>query len=110
VNLSALTGRGLAKLFPAIDRALAAARTELPTGELNRIFEHAVARRSPPVEGGRPFKVFYATQVGSEPPTFLLFTNRLLPKTHSYRRYLENRLREALALPGVPVRLVLRRR
>jgi GTP-binding protein len=110
VNVSALTGRGVEKLFPAIDRALAGYGRKLGTGEVNRLFEGAIRRVSPPTLGGRPWKLYYATQVSSEPPTFMLFANRALPRTHHYRRYLENRLRGELDLAGVPLRLVVRRR
>lgn len=110
VNVSALTGRGVDKLFPAIERTLTAYRTELTTGEVNRFFDQALARNRPPQEKGRPWKVYYATQVGTAPPTFMLFANRTLPRSHTYRRYLENRLRDELVLPGVPIRLVIRRR
>jgi GTP-binding protein len=110
VNVSALTGRGIDKLFPAIDRALAAHATQLGTGETNRLLEEVLRRRKPPVVAGKVWKVFYATQVTTGPPTFMLFANRSLPRSHSYRRYLENRFREALDLPGVPVRLVIRGR
>ncbi len=110
VNLSALTGRGVEKLFPAIDRTLAGHATKLSTGEVNRLFESAIRRVSPPSLGGRPWKLYYATQVSSGPPTFMLFANRTLPRNHNYRRYLENRLRRELDVPGVPLRLVVRRR
>jgi GTP-binding protein len=110
VNLSALSGRGVEKLFPALDRALAAYTTRLPTGEVNRLFEAAVQRVQPPAEGGRPWKLYYATQVATAPPTFMLFANRALSRNAHYRRYLENRLRQELDLAGVPVRLVIRRR
>jgi GTP-binding protein len=113
VNLSALTGRGVDKLFPAIDRALAGHNLRLGTGEVNRLFESAMKQVAPPSTGGRggpAWRLYYATQVASGPPTFMLFANRALPRNHHYRRYLENRLRDELDLPGVPVRLVVRRR
>ncbi len=110
VNLSALTARGVEKIFPAIDRALAAYNTRLTTAEVNRLFEAAVKRVQPPAEGGRPWKLYYATQVSTAPPTFMLFANRALSRNANYRRYLENRLRQDLDLAGVPVRLVIRRR
>jgi GTPase len=110
VNVSALTGRGVEKLFPAIDRALAGYATRLGTAEVNRLFESAIRKVSPPSLGGRPWKLYYATQVSSGPPTFMLFSNRALPRNHNYRRYLENRLRDQLDLAGVPLRLVVRRR
>ncbi len=110
VNVSALTGRAVDKLFPALDRTLEAYGTQISTSEVNRIFGEAVQRTRPPAEHGWPWKLYYATQVSTEPPVFMLFANRTLRRSDSYRRYLENRLREALDLPGVPVRLVIRKR
>ncbi len=110
VNVSALSGRGVEKLFPQIDHTLDAYHTRLGTGEVNRLFEASTQRVQPPAENGQPWKVYYATQVSTAPPTFMLFCNRTLPKNSHYRRYLENRLREDLDLPGVPVRLVIRKR
>jgi len=110
VNVSALSGRGVDRLFPPIDRALAAYNLRLGTGEVNRIFEAAVKRVAAPAHGGRPWKLYYATQVSTAPPTFMLFANRPLSRNEHYRRYLENRLRDALEVPGVPLRLVIRRR
>jgi GTP-binding protein len=111
VNVSALSGRGVEKLWGPIDRALKAYHTKLGTGQLNRIIEAAMKRVSPPsIPGHHPWKVYYTTQVSAAPPTFMLFANKTLPRAHHYRRYLENRLREELDLPGVPVRLVIRKR
>jgi GTP-binding protein len=110
VNLSALSGRGIEKLFPLLDHVLDAYHTRLSTGEINRLFEAATNRVQPPAENGHPWKMYYATQVSTAPPTFMLFCNRTLPKNSHYRRYLENRLREDLDLAGVPVRLVIRKR
>jgi GTP-binding protein len=110
VNLSALTGRGIEKLWGPIEKTLAAYHLKLSTGQLNRLFEGFIRKVSPPAIGGAPWKLYYVTQVSSAPPTFMLFANRALPRNSHYRRYLENRLREALDLAGVPVRLVVRRR
>jgi GTP-binding protein len=110
VNVSALSGRGVEKLWGAIDQALAGYRTKLSTGQLNRLFEAAIRKVAPPAVQGNPWKLYYTTQVSTGPPTFMLFANRTLPRNHHYRRYLENRLREELDLPGVPVRLVIRQR
>jgi GTP-binding protein len=110
VNVSALSGRGVEKLWGPIDRALAAYNVRLTTGQLNRLFEGFVKRVAPPSLGGAPWKLYYVTQVSTAPPTFMLFANRPLPRNSHYRRYLENRLREELDLAGVPVRLVVRKR
>ena len=110
VNVSAVTGRGVAKLLPQVQEALKGFRAHLGTGEVNRLFETAVRDHQPPSDRGKAWKLFYATQVTSGPPTFMLFANRTLPKASPYRRYLENRVRAALGLPGIPIRLVIRRR
>jgi GTP-binding protein len=110
VNVSALSGRGVDKLWGPIDKALAAYHLKLSTGQLNRLFEGFVKKVAPPALHGAPWKLYYVTQVATAPPTFMLFANRTIPRTSHYRRYLENRLREELDLPGVPVRLVVRKR
>jgi GTP-binding protein len=110
INVSALTGRGVEKLWKPIDHALKAYHIRLSTGQLNRFFENAIKRVSPPALHGAPWRLYYSTQVSTAPPTFMLFANRAMPRNHHYRRYLENRLREELDLPGVPVRLVVRKR
>ena len=110
VNVSALTGRGIDKLWGPIDKALESYNLKLSTGQLNRLFEGFIRKVAPPALSGAPWKLYYVTQVSTAPPTFMLFANRLLPRNSHYRRYLENRLREELDLAGVPVRLVVRRR
>jgi GTP-binding protein len=110
VNVSAATGRGVAKVLPAVAGALAGFHARLGTGEVNRLFEQAVRAHAAPSRDGREWKLYYATQVGEGPPTFMLFANRPLPRNDPYRRYLANRAREGMGLAGVPVRLVIRRR
>ncbi|MFQ5350176.1 MAG: ribosome biogenesis GTPase Der [Thermoanaerobaculia bacterium] len=111
LNVSAESGRGLEKLFPMAAEALTDFHHELSTGDVNRLFEGAVARHNPPILSGKQWKLFYATQVGTGPPAFLLFANRRLPRGHSYRRYLTNSVRrEVGGLPGIPIRLTVRRR
>ena len=110
VNISALTGRRLDRLLPEVDRALERFRLELSTSEVNRILERAVAQHQAPQVRHRPWRLFYATQVTTAPPTFMLFANRTLEKESTYRRYLENRLRDELDLSGIPLRLVVRQR
>ena len=110
VNLSALSGRRIDRLLPAIDVCLERQRLQLGTGEVNRLFERAVLRHQAPQHHGSPWKLFYATQVQTAPPTFMLFANRVLERSDTYRRYLENSLRAELDLGGVPIRLVIRKR
>ena len=111
VNISALSGRGMDKVFAAVQRVLAGFEQQLGTSEINRLFEQATQRHNPPADKGKPWKLFYATQVSTRPPTFMLFANKTLPRTSTYRRYLENYLRRSLDLPGgIPTRLVIRKR
>ncbi|MCP4201744.1 MAG: ribosome biogenesis GTPase Der [bacterium] len=110
VNLSAETGRGLDKVFPAVERVRVAYRVSLATSEVNRIFQRAVSRHQAPAERGKPWNLLYATQVKTGPPTFVLFANRSLPRNASYRRYLENFLRRELGLSGVPIHLKIKTR
>jgi GTP-binding protein len=110
VNLSAESGRGVAKLLPAVDEVREAHRIELGTSEVNRLFERAVARHHAPAIRGRPWKFYYATQVNTAPPTFMIFANSPLARGSSFRRYLENVVRRELDLRGVPARLVVRKR
>jgi len=110
VNVSATSGRGVEKLFPVIDRTLDALKRDLPTSDVNRLFERYTQRHRPPTVRGRPWRMYYATQVSTSPPTFMVFANRTLPKSSSYRRYLENCLRQELQLAGIPIRLVIRKR
>jgi GTP-binding protein len=112
--VSAKTGRGVEKLFPLIRGLGEAFRREIPTAELNRWLQEAVARHEPAMgqRGARkrPIKFFYATQTGTGPPTFTLFCTEPEAVQPAYRRFLENRLRERYGLEGVPVRLRLRAR
>ncbi|MCY3968891.1 MAG: ribosome biogenesis GTPase Der [Acidobacteria bacterium] len=110
VNVSALTGRGIGGILPALDRVRERHRLRVPTSELNRVTRRIVDRHQPPAERGRPWRFFYAAQVHETPPTFLLFANRRLKRGDTYRKYLENQLRRAFDLDGVPLRIVVRER
>lgn len=114
LTVSARTGLRLPRIFPLVRRLARAARLRIPTPELNRWLQEAVAAHEPAMaQRGprkRPLKFFYATQVGERPPTFVLFCTEPAAVKESYRRYLENRLRERFDLEGAPVRLQLRAR
>ncbi|MBV9252152.1 MAG: ribosome biogenesis GTPase Der [Acetobacteraceae bacterium] len=108
VPLSALTGRGVDKLLPAVREAYAVWNRRLPTAELNRWFEQALARHPPPLVEGRRLKLRYITQPKARPPTFVAFGTRAERIPEDYQRYLINGLRESFDLPGTPIRLQLR--
>jgi GTP-binding protein len=105
--LSAKTGRGVSETLALATELLAQASQRVTTGELNRVLEGALRARSPSSDGHR-VRIHYATQAEVCPPTFVLFVNdkRLIGK--DYLRYLENRVREELPFPEVPLRFVLR--
>ncbi|HET6832286.1 MAG TPA: ribosome biogenesis GTPase Der [Acidimicrobiales bacterium] len=102
--ITALTGRGVHKLFPALARSVDAYHRRIPTGRVNAVIQEAQQAHAAP--GGA--RVLYATQGAAEPPTFTLFVNRELPRT--YLRYLERKLREAFDLGATPLKIRVRRR
>ncbi len=109
--VSATKGWGIETLFETIDRVALAHRGHIGTGVLNRLIGEAVAAHEPPADaGGRRLRVFYATQPETSPPTVVLFVNEPSRMPESYRRYLEHAIRSGFDLPGVPLKLVLRRR
>ena len=102
--VTALSGKGLHKLFPALETSVAAYHRRIPTSRVNAVLRDAQLAHAAP--GGA--RVLYATQGAAEPPTFTLFANRELPRT--YLRYLERKIREAFDLGATPVKLRVRRR
>ena len=109
VPVSGLTGFGLEAMMEAVVAADAIWNRRIATGELNRWLAAAVERHPPPLVAGRRLRLRYVTQVNIRPPTFALFASRPEELPDSYRRFLVNSLRETFDLPGVPIRLMLRR-
>jgi GTP-binding protein len=101
LNVSALTGRAVDKLAPALHTALDGWETRIPTGRLNSWVSDLVAQTPPPVRGGKQPKILFATQAGTRPPRFVLFTSGFLEA--GYRRFLERRLREDFGFTGSPI-------
>jgi GTPase len=106
VNISALTGRAVRKLAPTLRTALRSWDTRVPTGRLNSWLSDLIAATPPPVRSGKQPKVLFATQAGTRPPTFVLFTTGFLEA--GYRRFIERRLREEVGFEGSPVRISVR--
>jgi len=102
--VSALSGKGVHKLFPALETSVDAYRRRIPTAKVNAVIRDAQLAQAAP--GGA--RVLYATQGAANPPTFTLFVNRELPQP--YLRYLERKLREAFDLGATAVKLRVRRR
>ncbi|MEV3905482.1 ribosome biogenesis GTPase Der [Mycobacterium sp. NPDC050551] len=106
VNISAMTGRAVQKLVPALEQALASWDARISTGRLNTFLKEVVAGNPPPVRGGKQPRILFATQAATRPPTFVLFTSGFLEA--GYRRFLERRLREAFGFEGSPIRVNVR--
>ena len=108
--ISALTGLRVEKLYEAINAAAEQNARRISTGTLNSLLADATARVQPPTDKGRRLKVYYMTQSGVKPPTFVMFCNSAKLFHFSYQRYLENQLRAAFGFDGTPVRLIVRQK
>jgi GTP-binding protein len=106
INVSALTGRAVQRLAPALRTALESWDKRIPTGRLNAFLGEVVQATPPPVRGGKQPKILFATQAANRPPTFVLFTSGFLEA--GYRRFVERRLREEFGFDGSPVRINVR--
>jgi GTP-binding protein len=106
--ISALHGTGVGDLFGAVNRANAAAHSDLSTPELTRVLEKAVFDHQPPLVRGRRIKLRYAHQGGRNPPVIVIHGNQTEHLPQSYHRYLVNVFRKAFRLQGTPVRLELK--
>jgi GTPase len=104
LRISALSGKGVNRLWPALRTAVGEYRTRIPTRDVNKAIRAAQAAQPAP-HGAR---VLYATQGATDPPTFTLFANREVPTT--YLRYLERSLRETFSLGSTPIKLRVRKR
>ena len=108
--ISALTRQRVDRVLDAALRVHRQRVVRIPTGELNRIVRSAVAGHSPPSKWGKRLRIYYATQPQVSPPTILFFVNDARLVHFSYRRYLENQIREHYPFEGTPLRLSFRNR
>ncbi len=106
VNLSALTGRHVDRLVPALDLALDSWDQRVPTGRLNAFMGEIVAAHPHPVRGGKQPRILFATQASTRPPRFVVFASGFIEA--GYRRFLERRLREAFGFEGTPIEVSVR--
>lgn len=106
--ISALTGQRVHKLFETINYCSQNSTRRISTGMLNDVLIEAMALNQPPAEKGRPLKIYYITQVSVKPPTFILFVNDTELLHFSYKRYIENQLREAFGFSGTPIHFIAR--
>ncbi len=108
--ISAQTGQRLPKLFEMIETVSENHSLRIATGVLNEIMSEAVAMQQPPSDKGKRLRLYYITQVGVKPPTFVIFVNDKELMHFSYTRYIENQIREAFGFRGTPLRFIIRER
>ncbi len=110
VFISALTGQRITKLYEMINTVKANNEIRITTGKLNDLLGYITARVQPPSDKGKRLKIFYMTQASTQPPTFVCFVNKAELFHFSYRRYIENQIRDTFKLIGTPIRFVVRER
>ncbi len=108
--ISAVTGQRLNKLFELIDTVAENHAMRISTGVLNEIMAEAVAMQQPPSDKGKRLRLYYITQAGVKPPTFVIFVNDKELMHFSYTRYIENQIREAFGFKGTPMKFIIRER
>ncbi len=107
---SSVTGEGMRDLLELVVHIAEVRRRRVQTSELNMVLHRAVARHAPPGGGAKRLRFLYATQAEVAPPTFVLFVNDVSLVHFSYRRFLENRIRDAFDFAGTGIRMVFRAR
>ena len=110
LSLSAMTGQRVAKLFPLIDAVFAEGRRRVSTAQLNGFLQTVTRQHPAPMYRGGFVKFSFLVQTGVHPPAFIFFVNYPEGVTNSYRRYLENKLRQYFGFAGVPIRLHFRKK
>jgi GTPase len=108
LQISALTGRNLKTVLPALREAETAYHRRIPTAGLNKVIREAQQKHPPPLDRKHRPRILYATQGAADPPTFTLFATRTLPAT--YLRYIERMIREHFDLGPTPIKIRVRRR
>ena len=110
IFISAATGQRVTKLFELITMVSENNSRRIATGMLNDVLIEAMAMNQPPAENGKQLRIYYMTQVSVKPPTFVLFVNDTELLHFSYKRYLENQLRDAFGFVGTPIHFIARNR
>ncbi|WGV23768.1 ribosome biogenesis GTPase Der [Halotia branconii] len=109
IFVSALTGQRVEKILELVNIAAEAHKRRVSTSVINEVLEDAVSWHSPPASrGGRQGKIYYGTQVSTQPPTIALFVNEAKRFNDNYRRYIERQFRQQLGFKGTPIRLLWR--
>ena len=110
IYVSALTGQRVANIYELINNVYTESRRRVTTGMLNDLLNDATTRVQPPSDKGRRLKVYYMTQTSVAPPTFVIFCNSEQLFHYSYKRYIENCIRDTFGFSGTPIKIVIRQR
>lgn len=108
--ISAKTGQRLNKLYEYINYVNEQSSLRISTGMLNDVLSDAITKVPPPTDRGRRLKIYYMTEAGVRPPTFVIFCNEAELFHFSYQRYIENKMREVFGFHGTPIRFVIRQK
>lgn len=108
IYVSALTGESVGQIMEKVEQVYQNASKRISTGLLNEILHDAILNYQPPAHKGKRCKVQYITQPSTNPPTFVIFVNDAKLVNFSYRRYLENKIREKIDFSGSPIKIVIR--
>lgn len=106
--ISALTGKRFGEIMPEVVKVMENNSRRITTGALNEILANAVLTNEPPFHSGKRLKIKYATQAGTNPPTFILFVNDAESMHFSYLRFLENFFRNTVDFSGTPIDIIVR--
>jgi GTP-binding protein len=108
--ISAKNGQRVNKVLENVEEVYAQSIRRISTGVLNDVLNEAVSMSEPPTQNGRRLKLYYATQVAIQPPTFVIFVNDTTLVHFSYERYIDNYFRKTFGFSGTPIRILFRNR
>lgn len=110
VFVSAKTGQRVDTIIPVVDRVYENSCRRVPTNILNEVIADSQVTTPAPARNGKRFRIYYATQVGVQPPTFVLSCNEPKLMHFTYQRFIENTLRQAFELEGTPIHIIARKK
>jgi GTP-binding protein len=108
IFVSAKSGQRVGEIFKLINNVYSSYITRISTGALNDFLAQSIIRTPPPTDKGKRLKIYYMTQVAVKPPTFVFFVNKAALFHFSYKRYLENRIRQTFGFKGTPIKFIIR--
>jgi GTP-binding protein len=110
VFISAKSGQRVKNLIPLADRVYENSKRRIATNVLNEVIADTQVTTPAPARNGKRFRIYYATQVGIQPPSFMLSCNDPKLMHFTYERFIENSLRSSFDFEGTPIRIIARRK